>query len=133
MKRFNRNHPPRSCPRPPNYRARGEWAEAAFLKKALTLGFIVCRPFCELYRFDFVIVSSGGRSLRIQVKSAWSKGGKRDGYCVRFSHAGFRYSSKDIDFFAGYIGPEDVSVHHPRAGRHLSQLGLLPSQSRHPQ
>ncbi len=94
----------RLCPRPPNYRARGEWAEAAFLKKALSLGFAVCRPFCEQYRFDFVIVTPAGRCWRIQVKSAWLKG-RFKGYYLRFNRRRFRYSPKDIDFFAGYIGP----------------------------
>ncbi len=104
MKRSNR--PVRSCPRAPSYRARGEWAEAAFLKKALTLGFAVCRPFCEQYRFDFVIVSPSGRCRRIQVKSVWSK--RYRGYYLRFTRGGFSYGAKDIDFFACYIGPEDL-------------------------
>ncbi len=99
--------PARPCPRPPNPRAAGEWAEAAFLNKAMTLGFIVCRPFCEQRRFDFVIVSPTARCWRIQVKSVWSKR-SHNGYYLRFSRRGFSYGTKDIDFFAGYIGPEDV-------------------------
>lgn len=95
------------CPPRPNPRARGEWAEAAFLKKALTLGFAVCRPFCEHYRFDFVLVSPSGHTCRIQVKSSWVKASD-DGYRLRLSHAGFAYGSNDIDFFAAYIGPEDA-------------------------
>jgi len=87
---------------------RGELAEAAFLHKAAGLGLTVAKPWGDSNRFDF-IVETGGRMVRVQVKSAYS-GNKYGGYI--FHNHGARhadtYTARDIDFLAAYIVPEDV-------------------------
>src|SRR5436309_13657606 len=47
---------------------RGEWAELCFMARAAGMGMGVLKPFGESMRFD-VGVLSGGRILRVQVKS----------------------------------------------------------------
>jgi hypothetical protein len=48
---------------------RGEMAEAAFVAKAVSLGFGVAKPWGDSDPFDF-IVQSGGKLSKVQVKSA---------------------------------------------------------------
>ena len=48
---------------------RGEMAEAAFVAKAVSLGFGVAKPWGDSDPFDF-IVQSGGKLWKVQVKSA---------------------------------------------------------------
>jgi PD-(D/E)XK endonuclease len=60
---------------------RGEMAEAAFVAKAVSLGFGVAKPWGDSDPFDF-IVQSGGKLLKVQVKSAHCVG--EDGtYSIR--------------------------------------------------
>ena len=91
-----------------NRKRRGEVAEAAFLHKAASLGFSVAKPWGESDRYDF-IVETGGRFLRVQVKSAYSAG-EYGGYTFH-AHGNTPtdvYTSHDIDFLVAYIVPEDV-------------------------
>jgi len=86
---------------------RGEVAEAAFLHKAASLGFSVAKPWGESDRYDFIL-DSGGRSWRVQVKSAHTS--TVNGYT--FHACGHvhsrRYTASDIDFIVGYVVPDDV-------------------------
>ncbi len=98
---------------PASRKARGELAEAMFLAKAMSLGLVVCRPFGDNTRYDFVVESSGGRLLRIQVKSAWV--GSRAGYQIAaglpvYRNFGYRrpYRRSEIDFLVCYLAPEDA-------------------------
>ncbi len=100
------SRPGRSCPRLASLRARGEWAEAAFLSKALSLGFTVLRPFCGGHRFDFAILSAG-RVHRIQVKSTWGPHSAR-AYVFGTATHGHLYRACEVDFLAGYVVPEEV-------------------------
>ena len=97
-------------------RSKGEWAEAAFLTKAVGLGLTACRPFCDHYRFDFVVLAPSGKVSRVQVKSTWRR--HNDTYsldlkaCVRRPYRGGierrPYRADEVDFLVGYVAPEDV-------------------------
>jgi hypothetical protein len=50
-----------------NTKRTGELSEAAFLHKAVSLGFKVTKPWGDSERYDFV-VDSGGRLWREQIK-----------------------------------------------------------------
>ena len=84
----------------------GEQAEAAFLRKATSLGWNAARPWGESERYDF-IVDSGRRLLRVQVKST-----RYLRECNRFrvtpGAGGVLYTNQDIDFIAAYIVPLDL-------------------------
>jgi len=84
----------------------GEAAEAAFLARAIHLGFSVCLPWGDSNRYDSVVELNHGL-LRVQVKSATLYAETR--YRVKTTGAsGKVYSSKEIDFFVGYIVPENI-------------------------
>ncbi len=97
-------------PTPP--KARGELAEALFTAKAMSLGLVVCRPFGDSAKYDF-IVEGRGRLSRVQVKSAWVKSGT--GYQISAGPTinytwGMRraYRRDEIDFLVAYVAPEDA-------------------------
>jgi hypothetical protein len=90
----------------PTRKSRGEAAEAAFLARATALGFSVCIPWGDSDRYDSVVELNHGL-LRVQVKSATLYAENR--YRVKTSGArGKVYTSKEIDFFVGYIVPENI-------------------------
>jgi hypothetical protein len=85
---------------------RGEAAEAAFLAKATSLGFGVCKPWGDSERYDFVI-DSGYRFWRVQVKSSQLHYNR----CYHIKTSGFNnkaYSRREIDFLIAYIVPENL-------------------------
>ena len=89
-----------------SYKRRGEWAELLFMTVASGLGFNVAKPWGETPRYD-VVVEQDGRFLRVQVKSTemWL------GTCYLCQLHAFGqqpYTSKEIDYFAIYVFPEDV-------------------------
>ena len=91
-----------------NRKRRGEVAEAAFLHKAASLGFRVGKTWGESDSYDFM-VDTGGRLLRVQVKSAYSAD-QYGGYTFH-AHGNTRtdvYTSRDIDFLVAYIVPENL-------------------------
>jgi hypothetical protein len=84
---------------------RGEVAEAAFLAKASSLGFGVAKPWGDSERYDFIL-DSGGKFLRIQVKSTERYAESR--YRVKTSGWKDTYTRDEIDFIVVYIVPEDL-------------------------
>jgi hypothetical protein len=86
---------------------RGEWVELQFMARAAHHGLTVSKPWGDSARYDF-IVEHRGRFLRVQVKStcAWLKNGFVC-HCTT-SSARVMYSTKEIDFFAAYVIPEEV-------------------------
>jgi hypothetical protein len=52
----------------PSRKRRGEASEAAFLARATSMGFRICKPWGECERYDIVIDYGRGRFYRIQVK-----------------------------------------------------------------
>ena len=114
-----------------NRKRRGEVAEAAFLHKATSLGFSVAKPWGESDRFDF-IVETGGRFLRVQIKSAYS-GDQYGGYTFH-AHGNTHtdvYTSHDIDFLVAYIVPENIWYILPiKTFAGISGAKLFPSSRR---
>ena len=90
----------------PTRKRLGEAAEAAFLARATALGFSVCVPWGDSNRYDSVVELNHGL-LRVQVKSATMYSENR--YRVKTTGAsGKVYTSKEIDFFVGYVVPENI-------------------------
>ncbi len=85
----------------------GEWAELLFMARAAEHGFSVSKPWGESQAYD-VTVESGGKFLRVQVKSTASTSGYK-GYVCSFIQTGTPpYRREQVDFFAIYVIPEDV-------------------------
>src|SRR5882724_6773132 len=83
---------------------KGYLAEMAFVTKAMSLGFNVCKPMGETPGFDFVLES--GRSVyKVQVKSGWVEW--HGGYPVKISSAHRNYR-------AGAHG-QLLSAHHQQS------------------
>ncbi len=61
-------------PGPGNSKRTGELSEAAFLHKAVGLGFKVTKPWGDSERYDFVL-DSGRRLWRVQIKCTAAEAG----------------------------------------------------------
>jgi hypothetical protein len=86
---------------------RGEWAELQFMAKAAKLGLRISKPWGEC-RYD-VVVESGGRFIRIQVKSTICRRRKGIYACsVKPSPTSRPYRRGEFDFVAAYLIPEDI-------------------------
>jgi hypothetical protein len=83
----------------------GEQAEAVFLSKATSLGLAVLKPWGDSERYDLV-VGSGKRLLRVQVKSTRYEGERR--YSITARGCTAAYTAEEIDFLAVYIVPLDI-------------------------
>jgi long-subunit fatty acid transport protein len=93
-----------------NTKRNGEISEAAFLHKAVSLGFKVTKPWGDSERYDFV-VDSGKRLWRVQVKctSALHAGG----YHIQPIHYVYGkkkvvYTAEEIDVLAAHVVPLNV-------------------------
>jgi hypothetical protein len=89
-------------------RERGDLGEAAFLHKATSLGFMVARPWRNIYRYDFIV--EGGQNLwRVQVKTtSYILGGLyRLGVCHRSKRGAEVYEASELDFVVAYVFPEE--------------------------
>lgn len=118
-------------------KARGEVAEALFLARAMDLGLVVSKPFGDSARYDFV-VDSGGRLLRVQVKSAWTPA-HHGGYQFGASPAQLQgqrarpYRRDEIDFLVACIVPQDTWFIIPIRAIATRNHLVLPADSRpHP-
>ena len=83
----------------------GEQVEAVFLSKATGLGLSVLKPWGDSERYDLV-VGSGKRLLRVQVKSTRYVGERR--YSITARGCTAAYTEDEIDFLAAYIVPLDI-------------------------
>jgi len=93
-----------------NTKRTGELAEAAFLHKAVGLGFRVTKPWGDSERYDFVL-DSGRRLWRVQIKCTASI--RAGGYHIQPIHFVYGknkvvYTAEDIDVLAAHIVPLDV-------------------------
>lgn len=94
----------------PNTKRTGELSEAAFLHKAVGLGFRVTKPWGDSERYDFVL-DSGQRLWRVQIKcTAVVRAG---GYHIQPIHFVYGknkvvYTGDDIDVLAAHIVPVDT-------------------------
>ncbi|HXM21180.1 MAG TPA: group I intron-associated PD-(D/E)XK endonuclease [Terriglobales bacterium] len=87
------------------FKLRGEWAELLFMTGATEHGLRVIKPWGDSSRYDFV-VETGGRFLRVQVKSTACRRGKH--YACWIEKRGRKcYTAAEIDFFAIYVIPAD--------------------------
>jgi hypothetical protein len=95
---------------PRNSKRAGELSEAAFLHKAVGLGFRVTKPWGDSERYDFVL-DSGRRLWRVQIKcTAVLRAG---GYHIQPIHFVYGknkvvYTAEDIDVLAAHVVPLDV-------------------------
>jgi hypothetical protein len=111
---------------------RGEIAEAMFLAKAATKGYGLATPWGDSLKYD-MIVDTGGKLSRVQVKSAHrvsaSKGG---GYHVRACSANRRsYRAEDIDLLVAYVMPLDAwYIFPPKAFVRMKSMRLFPKPGR---
>ena len=88
-------------------KTKGEYAESAFMTRAIGLGFSVSRPFGDNHRFDFLVCARRGPIIRVQVKSCWTR--VKNAYFLNTAAARrHRYRPGEIDFLAGYVVPLDV-------------------------
>jgi PD-(D/E)XK endonuclease len=89
-----------------NFKERGEWVELCFMVAALRHGYKVLTPWGESSPFD-VALYFGNRIVRVQVKSTSYR--KGTGYLCHLRSGPQRpYTLDNIDFFAGYVVPQDV-------------------------
>ena len=87
------------------FKLRGEWTELLFMTSATDHGLRVIKPWGDSSRYDFV-VETGGRFLRVQVKSTSCRRGNI--YVCTVDPRGQKpYTAADIDFFAIYVIPVD--------------------------
>jgi PD-(D/E)XK endonuclease len=110
---------------------RGEMAEAAFLHKASKLGFGVSKPWGDSDPYE-LIVDSGKRLWKVQVKSAY-RAGEYGGYTFHAygNEKDRAYSLKDIDMLVAYIVPEDLWYVLPVSlFRRVKGMKLFPSSRR---
>ena len=90
---------------PGGFKLRGEWAELLFMTRAAEHGLRVIKPWGDSSRYDFV-VETGGRFLRVQVKSTSNR--RRKLYACAIQGTARRpYTAAEIDFFAIYVIPAD--------------------------
>jgi hypothetical protein len=109
---------------------RGEMAEAAFVVKMTGLGFAVAKPWGESSRYD-LIVDSGRKLLRVQVKSA-HRAGEYEGYTFHaHGNSCAAYRASEIDLLVAYVVPEDVWYVFPVAEfRRYRAMKVFPSSKR---
>ncbi len=90
----------------PTRKTKGEWVEMVFMVKAASLGLGVSQPFGDSQPYDMIVTTRSGRTVRVQLKSAWGKVGAR--YNVRMWRHGEAYRRGELDYFVVYIPPEDA-------------------------
>jgi hypothetical protein len=96
--------------KPLNTKRTGELAEAAFLHKAVGLGFRVTKPWGDSERYDFVL-DSGTRLWRVQIKCTAAE--RAGGYHIQPIHFVYGknkvvYTRDEIDVLAAHVVPLDV-------------------------
>jgi hypothetical protein len=88
---------------------RGELGEAAFVYRAMRLGFVVAKPYGHFQRYDF-LVESGKNLWRVQVKTCANlkKGLYRVGVFRSGDGAPAAYTESEVDFVVVCILPEET-------------------------
>ncbi len=89
---------------------RGDFGEVAFVRQAMSLGYVVAKPYGQMHRYDFILQAATKKLALIQVKTSTCM---RDGcyqLCIqRITHRRVvAYTASDFDFVAAYIIPEDA-------------------------
>jgi len=98
---------PHSSRRKLTAKERGEIGEAAFMAVAAALGLRVSKPWGESSRYD-MIVDTGKKLLRVQVKSA-HRAGEYGGYTFHaHGNTSRAYKASEIDVLAAYVVPVEA-------------------------
>jgi hypothetical protein len=87
----------------------GELGEAAFVHKAVSLGFMVAKPHGDMHAYDFIV--DGGNGLwRVQVKACATLkyGLYQANTFLRRAGVLIPYTAAEIDFLVAYIIPEQT-------------------------
>jgi hypothetical protein len=87
----------------------GDLGEVAFVHKAMSLGYVVAKPYGQMHRYDFM-VEGGNKLWRVQIKTST---GMRDGryqLCVqRITHRRcVAYKKSELDFVVAYLMPTNT-------------------------
>ena len=88
---------------------RGDLGEVAFVHKAMSLGYVVGKPYGQMHRYDFML--EGGNQLwRVQVKTSTCVRDGRYQLCVqRITHRRVvAYKKSELDFVVAYLLPVKV-------------------------
>ncbi len=87
----------------------GERSEAAFLARAIDMGFGIAKPWGDSRRYDFIL-DNGECLHRVQVKC--TEAIKADAYETRATYTTGKgravYTKKDTDFIASHVVPLDI-------------------------
>jgi len=89
------------------YKLQGELVELRFLIRAAKLGLCVAKPWGDSAPYDF-LVESGGAIFRVQVKSTRFRHARTKAFVCVTRRQGKPYSSKEVDFIAAYVVPDDA-------------------------
>jgi PD-(D/E)XK endonuclease len=111
---------------------RGNISESVLLSAYLRAGFFVSIPFGSGAPYDLMI-DTGKRALRIQVKTGWYRKGCIIFRCMRrvreaSPYKARVYSKDEVDYFAVYYPPNDSIYVVPRAvcGKGTGYLRIEP-------
>jgi hypothetical protein len=86
---------------------RGELGEAAFIHKAVSLGFVVAKPYGHNLPYDFIVQGgSGFRSVQIKACGHMRRGLYQTCISCRRNRVVVPYKESDVDFIVVYIVPE---------------------------
>ena len=85
----------------------GDLGEVAFVHKAMSLGYVVGKPYGQMHRYDFM-VEGGNKLWRVQVKTSTCIRDGRYQLCVqRITHRRVvAYKKSELDFVVAYLMPE---------------------------
>ena len=88
---------------------RGDLGEVAFVHKAMSLGYVVGKPYGQMHRYDFM-VEGGNKLWRVQVKTSTCMRDGRYQLCVqRITHRRtVAYKKSELDFVVAYLMPIKV-------------------------
>jgi hypothetical protein len=83
---------------------RGDLGEVAFVHKAMSLGYVVAKPYGQMHRYDFM-VEGGNKLWRVQVKTSTCMRDHLYQLCVqRIIHRRFvAYKKSEVDFIVAYL------------------------------
>ena len=88
---------------------RGDLGEVAFVHKAMSLGYVVAKPYGQMHRYDFM-VEGGNKLWRVQVKTSTCMRDGKYQLCVqRITHRRVvAYTESELDFVVAYLMPEKI-------------------------
>jgi PD-(D/E)XK endonuclease len=87
----------------------GDLGEVAFVHKAMSLGYVVGKPYGQMHRYDFM-VEGGNKLWRVQVKTSTCMRDGRYQLCIqRITHRRcVAYKKSELDFVVAYLMPENA-------------------------